>query len=300
MLFRSSKSASKSLWFRKKPSMALSKTTTLTCSSASMADMMVLNSRTNCGPIRLRGGFSNVIRQYARDVRLILICAALVTVLITTSSSRGPITRWNYTGRHEANLLDVGIALGEDPRGGRECHRKHPRPLYGRPKHAQPRDDQRRSLRCHRLNPDQLRATLMYLENRSPAILAPPEALHRKRDEGAAGERIAVSLQGHNERVPLQRRRNDDEQLSARFEDGHTGLKILSDGFELQGGQKPVLKRGLTQAAQQSAPVIERSERMIGHWIIFVVQSGGQFSIERPHRLVRPRPMAQEACETIP
>src|SRR4051794_35064877 len=76
-----------------------------------MADMMVLNSRTNCGPIRLSGGLSNVIRQYAGDVRLILICAALVTVLITTSSSRGTITRWNYTGRHEANLLDVGIAL---------------------------------------------------------------------------------------------------------------------------------------------------------------------------------------------
>ena len=77
-------------------------------------------------------------------------------------------------------------------------------------------------------------------------------------------------------------------------------MYTLSDGFELQGGQKPVLKRGLTQAAQQSAPVIERSERMIGHWIVFVIQSGGQFSIERPHRLVRPRPMAQEACETIP
>src|SRR3954463_2900203 len=55
-----------------------------------MADMMVLNSRTNCGPIRLSGGLSNVIRQYAGDVRLILICAALVTVLITTSSRRGP------------------------------------------------------------------------------------------------------------------------------------------------------------------------------------------------------------------
>src|SRR3954470_19668273 len=31
--------------------------------------------------------------------------------------SRGPITRWHYTGRYEANLLDVGITLGEDPRG---------------------------------------------------------------------------------------------------------------------------------------------------------------------------------------
>src|SRR3954463_7801757 len=83
-----------------------------------MADMMVLNSRTNCGPIRLSGGLSNVIRQYAGDVRLILICAALVTVLITTSSSRGPITRWHYTRRHESHLLDVGIAPGEDPRAG--------------------------------------------------------------------------------------------------------------------------------------------------------------------------------------
>src|SRR3954466_14958839 len=124
MLFRSSRRADKSLWFRKKPSMALSKTTTLTCSSASMADMMVLNSRTNCGPMTLSGGLSNVIRQHAGGVRLILICAALVTVLITTSSSRGPITRWHYTGRHEADLLDVGIALREDPRAGGECHRK--------------------------------------------------------------------------------------------------------------------------------------------------------------------------------
>src|SRR3954464_6916260 len=99
--------------------MALSKTTTFTCSSDSIADMMDLNSRTNCGPIRLSGGLSNMIRQYAGDVRLILICAALVTVLITTSSSRGPITRWHYTGRHEADLLDVGIALGESARGRR-------------------------------------------------------------------------------------------------------------------------------------------------------------------------------------
>src|SRR3954452_19202843 len=108
--------------------MALSKTTTLTCSSASMADMMVLNSRTNCGPIRLSGGLSNVIRQYAGDVRLILICAALVTVLITTSSSRGPITRWHYTGRHEANLLDVGIALGERSARGRRVSPQGPAP----------------------------------------------------------------------------------------------------------------------------------------------------------------------------
>src|SRR3954463_12845760 len=160
MLFRSSKSAEKSLWFRKKPSIALSKTTTFTCSSDSIADMMVLNARTNCRPLRLSRGLANTIRQYAGDVRLILICAALVTVLITTSSSRGPITRWHYTGRHEANLLDVGIAPGEDPRGGGACHLKDPRPLYGRPEHAHPGDDQRRSLRSHRRNPDQLRATL--------------------------------------------------------------------------------------------------------------------------------------------
>src|SRR3954466_2514030 len=54
--------------------------------------------------------------------------------------------------------------------------------------HADPRDDQRRSLPCHRLNPEQLRATLMDLENRSPGMLAPPAALDRKRDEDAAGE----------------------------------------------------------------------------------------------------------------
>jgi predicted 3-demethylubiquinone-9 3-methyltransferase (glyoxalase superfamily) len=47
---RSSKLARKSLWFRKKPSTALSKTTTLTWSSSSMADTISLNSWTNCGP----------------------------------------------------------------------------------------------------------------------------------------------------------------------------------------------------------------------------------------------------------
>src|SRR4051794_15773095 len=163
--------------------MALSKTTTFTCSSDSIADMMVLNSRTNCGPIRLSGGLSNMIRQYAGDVRLILICAALVTVLITTSSSRGPITRWHYTGRHEADLLDVGIALREDPRAGGECPPQVTAPAL---RAAQTCAAARRPpavLAMPPPNPDQLRTTLMYLENRSPAMLAPPEALHRKRDE---------------------------------------------------------------------------------------------------------------------
>jgi hypothetical protein len=79
---RSSKLARKSLWFRKKPSTALSKTTTLTCSSSSMAVTMSLNSWTNCGPITLSGGLSNVIRQQAEDDRLIRICAVLVVAFI--------------------------------------------------------------------------------------------------------------------------------------------------------------------------------------------------------------------------
>jgi hypothetical protein len=60
-----------------------------------------------------------------------------------------------------------------------------------------------------------------------------------------------------------------------------------------------VFKRRFTEGAQQCAPVIKRSERMIGHWIVVVVPPVSQFSIERRHRLVSPRPMAQQASETI-
>jgi len=52
----------------------------------------------------LSGGLSNVIRQHAGDVRLSLICAALVTVLTKTSSGRThqPRTPLHRTRRHES------------------------------------------------------------------------------------------------------------------------------------------------------------------------------------------------------
>ena len=62
-LVNSSSFTVKSLWFRKNPSTALSKTTTLTCSSCSMAVMIFPNSMTNSGPIRFSGGLSKVTRQ---------------------------------------------------------------------------------------------------------------------------------------------------------------------------------------------------------------------------------------------
>ncbi len=62
-LVRSSILAVKSLWFRKKPSTALSKTTTRTSSSASIASTILVNSCTNCGPITFSGGLSKVTRQ---------------------------------------------------------------------------------------------------------------------------------------------------------------------------------------------------------------------------------------------
>src|SRR3954470_22689236 len=148
--------------------MPLSKTTTLTCSSASMADMMVLNSRTNCGPIRLSGGLSNVIRQYAGDVRLILICAALVTVLITTSAV-GDQLHTGITQDGTRQIYWTLVSRLARIRAGAESVTARIRARFtGGPNMRSRGDDQRRSLRCHRLKPDQLRATLICLENRSP------------------------------------------------------------------------------------------------------------------------------------
>ncbi len=59
----SSSRARKSEWLRKKPSTALSKTTTLTSSSDSTALMSCWNWRTVSGPMTLSGGLSNVTRQ---------------------------------------------------------------------------------------------------------------------------------------------------------------------------------------------------------------------------------------------
>jgi hypothetical protein len=98
--------------------------------------------------------------------------------------------------------------------------------------------------------------------------------------------------------VLLQRSRNDDEELSACSEAGHTGLDVSSDWFELQGRQQPVIQRRFAEGAQARAPVVVRSERMIGHWVV-VVPPVCQFSIECRHRFVSPRPMAQKACEAI-
>src|SRR4051812_44207430 len=133
MLFSSSKLAKKSLWFRKKPSTALSNTTTLTCSSASMAAMMSRNSRTNCGPITLSGGLSNVMRQYAADDRVRLICAVLVVVIMEASCCDGctHAASTMRTGRATALAL-VGVVSrivagvyvldAEWSDGGHLCH----------------------------------------------------------------------------------------------------------------------------------------------------------------------------------
>src|SRR3954447_16360343 len=58
--------------------MALSKTTTLTSSSASSAAMTSWNCLTISGPMTLMGGLSTVTRQYAGDRRATRICASFV------------------------------------------------------------------------------------------------------------------------------------------------------------------------------------------------------------------------------
>src|SRR5215471_14328155 len=76
---RSSSFPRKSEWFRKKPSTALSKTTTLTCLSVSSVVMISVISRIPSGPKTLSGGWSNVTRQYAgerRDSRISLTFVA--------------------------------------------------------------------------------------------------------------------------------------------------------------------------------------------------------------------------------
>lgn len=114
-----------------------------------------------------------------------------------------------------------------------------------------------------------------------------------------ARQRLAVAEQVHDPGMILHRSRNDDEELSARSEARQTGLDVLADRLELQGRQESVIKRRLPERAQQRAPEVVRSEGMIGHWVVVIVPPAGQFSIECGHRFVSPRPMAQQACETI-
>jgi hypothetical protein len=50
--------------------------------SLSIIDMISRNSSTNCGPIKLRGGLSNVTRQACSDVRFRRICAVVVAAFM--------------------------------------------------------------------------------------------------------------------------------------------------------------------------------------------------------------------------
>src|SRR5215469_3793211 len=64
---------------QKKPSTALSKTTTLTCSSVSSPVMISFNCGMVSGPKMLSGGWSNVTRQYVgerRDSRISIVFVA--------------------------------------------------------------------------------------------------------------------------------------------------------------------------------------------------------------------------------
>src|SRR5580704_9122813 len=99
--------ALKSLWFKKNPSTALSKTTTLSSWSVSSAVMISRNSRTNSGPIKLSGGLSNVTRQYLGDDRVSLICP-----IFAVSCSHGLLQHHNRDTvllrcRRKAILLDL-------------------------------------------------------------------------------------------------------------------------------------------------------------------------------------------------
>src|ERR1700686_1634797 len=87
MSVRSLSLALKSLWFKKNPSTALSKTTTLSSSSVSSAVMISRNSRTNSGPIKFSGGLSNVTRQYLGEDRVSLICAIFAVASTTAYRS---------------------------------------------------------------------------------------------------------------------------------------------------------------------------------------------------------------------
>src|SRR5579883_413683 len=87
-LVRSLRLARKSLWFRKNPSTALSKTRTLISLSASTSVMISPSSRTNCGPITFKGGLSNVTRQWAADGRVSRICGLSAFAFMEASRRR--------------------------------------------------------------------------------------------------------------------------------------------------------------------------------------------------------------------
>src|SRR3984957_9678089 len=107
MSVRSLSLALKSLWFKKNPSTALSKTTILSSWSASSAAMISRNSRTNSGPIKLSGGLSNVTRQYLAEDRVSLICA------ISLPPPQGPLGNATKPQDCDGGILHDGVAASD-------------------------------------------------------------------------------------------------------------------------------------------------------------------------------------------
>src|SRR5262245_57716289 len=113
-------------------------------------------------------------------------------------------------------------------------------------------------------------------------------------------ERLFIAKQVQNSRLLLQRCWDHDQQLATCAQPGQTELEVLMDRVKLARRQKPVLEGLFAEPAQQRAPVIVGTERMIRHGIVvLVVPSNGQFSFKRRPRFVSPRPVSQQACETI-
>jgi hypothetical protein len=60
-----------------------------------------------------------------------------------------------------------------------------------------------------------------------------------------------------------------------------------------------LIERRFREGTQQSAPMVVRAERVIGHRIVVVVPALSEFSIEPHHRFVGPRPVPQETRKAI-
>ena len=81
-------------------------------------------------------------------------------------------------------------------------------------------------------------------------MFLPERFTERQMNAPQPRQRLAIAEQVHDTRMLLQRRRDDNEKLSACSEAGQTGLEVLANRFKFKWRQEAVIERRLAEGAQ--------------------------------------------------
>jgi hypothetical protein len=114
-----------------------------------------------------------------------------------------------------------------------------------------------------------------------------------------AAEHLVVAQEICQPQIRLQRCRDHQQHVATGAQPRETHFEVPTDGVQLQCREQPVLECRFAQAAQQRTPVVVRTERTIGDRFVVALPVASQLLLESRHRLVGPRPVPQQAGETI-